>query len=142
MTERINQNQAEPIHHMPPQWCGAICRNAMNQICIEQCAPNRDTSGFELKKGISLDDMPRFPIEGISKLTAQERLIVVSVYLAKVVDCLQGVKDEPEFIRRPHFDRTAGSQVSSDFKEQGILHGLQETNPNHPAGTQHQDQEI
>lgn len=88
MTER-NGNQ-EKTFGLPPSWCSSLCRNAMNEICVENCAIKRDCSAFELKPNLDLSDMPRFPLEASAKMTKEEKFTSVTIYLAKVVDHLQG----------------------------------------------------
>ena len=84
---------------MPPTWCSGICRNAMNEICIEACAVKRDCSAFEEKPNLKLVDMPRFPkTEG---MTREEKFTSVTIYLSKVVDHLQGIEDEPHHFTFP-----------------------------------------
>jgi hypothetical protein len=86
------QKKEETERHLPPAWCGSICRNSMNEICIEHCAIARDCSAFEPKPNLKLADMPRFPkTEGMKK---EEKFTSVTIYLSKVVEHLQGVDDE------------------------------------------------
>lgn len=77
--------------HLPPAWCQPICENAMNQDCVECCAPKRNTSAFVLKKDITLSDLPPFP-QGAwqNDMTGAERQAVAGVYLAKITERLQG----------------------------------------------------
>jgi len=108
---------------LPPPWCGAICRNAMSEVCLEHCALKRDTSAFD-PKDIPLADMPRFPkTEG---MTREERFTSVTIYLSKVVDHLQGVEDEYStfVIRRPSTDSKASSRLSPVVEIQSVLHGI------------------
>ena len=83
------QNQFEGLQ-LPPTWCSGICRNAMNEICVEDCAVKRDCSAFELKPKLKLEDMPRFPLKESGSMTKEEKFTSVTVYLAKVIDHLQG----------------------------------------------------
>lgn len=77
--------------HMPQPWCIDICCNAMNEDCIEKCAPKRDTSAFVLKKDITLQDLPPFPQSAWQNdMTGAERKAVAGVYLAKITERLQG----------------------------------------------------
>jgi hypothetical protein len=71
-----------------PVWCSALCRNAYNEKCVEECSVNRDCSHFEEKPGMKLGDMPRFP--ETKELTKEEKFTSVTIYLSKVVDHLQG----------------------------------------------------
>ncbi len=89
MTEKIR-----PL--LPPPWCSAICRNAMNEICIESCNPKGDCSGFEVKPNLTLDDMPPFP--ETKDMSKEEKFTSVTIYLSKVVDHLQGIEDEPAYL--------------------------------------------
>ena len=103
MKER-GSNQSQEVVHLPPAWCSSICRNAMNEVCVERCAINRDTSAFEPKPDLKLSDMPRFPkTEGMSK---EEKFTSVTVYLAKVIDHLKGIEDGSEFQIYPRASRT------------------------------------
>jgi hypothetical protein len=92
MKERDN-NPMEGAR-LPPIWCSGICRNAMNEICVEHCAVKRDCSAFEPKPGLRLSDMPRFPLKESGSMTKEEKFMSVTIYLAKVVDHLQGVEEE------------------------------------------------
>jgi hypothetical protein len=124
MKER-ESNQAGAMR-LPPTWCSGLCRNAMNEICIESCAAKRDCSGFELKPGINLIDMPRFPIDEIGSMTKEEKFISVAVYIAKTVDHLKGVQDEPKSspLRRPNHDSSTGGEVSANLKVEDLLPDL------------------
>ena len=105
MKDREN-NPFEGVQ-LPPAWCSGICRNAMNQICVEHCAIQRDCSAFEPKPNLKLTDMPRFP--ETSGMTKEEKFTSVTIYLAKVVDHLQGVEEEPRIYPPP---RRAGFRNS------------------------------
>ena len=83
-------NEKETVHHLPPAWCGSICRNAMNEVCVEDCAIKRDCSAFEPKPNLKLIDMPSFPLTESAEMTKEEKFTSVTIYLSKVVDHLQG----------------------------------------------------
>jgi hypothetical protein len=85
----IETNQVEVLQ-LPPIWCSGLCRNAMNEICIESCAIKRDCSAFEPKPNLKLLDMPSFPLNESAQMTKEERFTSVIVYLSKVIDHLQG----------------------------------------------------
>ena len=98
---------------MPPTWCSGICRNAMNEICIEDCAIKRDCSAFEPKPNLNLSDMPRFPLNESVSMTKEEKFTSVTIYLAKVVDHLQGIEEEPTIyppLRREDFHGSVNRQ--------------------------------
>ena len=82
--------EEEVVTRFPPAWCSSICRNAMNQICVEDCAIKRDCSGFEPRPDLNLSNMPPFPLRQTEVMTKEEKFTSVTIYLAKVVDHLQG----------------------------------------------------
>ena len=143
MTERkpfefknIKQKEYEPVH-LPPPWCSAICRNAMSEICIEQCAINRDCSGFVPKPNLKLGDMPRFPkTEGMSR---EEKFTSVTIYLSKVVDHFQGIEDEPQHLIFPRASQAV--RIGKTIAEvaaglQGSQNDMTETNSNPLVGSE------
>ncbi|MBE0681995.1 MAG: hypothetical protein IH589_08765 [Anaerolineales bacterium] len=106
---------------LPPIWCSSMCRNAMNEICVKNCAIKRDCSGFDPKPELTLADMPRFPkTNGMSR---EEKFTSVTIYLSKVVDHLQGVEHEPE--SRPAFPRV--SRVSRLLVERKVIAAVAES---------------
>src|SRR5688572_4672595 len=128
MTERPFQfkkiKEEEIVHHMPPAWCGAICRNAMSEICIEQCAINRDCSGFDPKPDLKLGDMPRFPLKQSANMTKEEKFTSVTIYLAKVVDHLQGVEEERTIyppLRRRDFHNSGSRSLPENLRVEDLL---------------------
>jgi hypothetical protein len=54
---------------LPPPACAVLCKNAMNEICIEECTPKRDMSSFE-QNDLTLPEMPQYP--DTTKLTWEE----------------------------------------------------------------------
>jgi hypothetical protein len=76
---------------MPPFSSCALCRQRMNEVCLEKCAPSKDYSEFELREGINLDLAPRFPMkEFVEQMPPKVRQIVVAAYISLMVDHLQG----------------------------------------------------
>jgi hypothetical protein len=108
------QNQIEGLQ-MPPTWCSALCRNAMNEICIEDCAIKRDCSAFEEKPNLNLSNMPRFP--ETNGMTKEEKFTSVTVYLSKVIDHLQGKESEPNHMVFHGTSRVADVFESLEGKE-------------------------
>jgi len=85
-----NNNNQIRVGRFPPTWCASLCRNAMNEICIENCAIKRNCSAFEPKPNLKLIDMPSFPLSESAEMTKEEKFTSVTIYLSKVVDHLQG----------------------------------------------------
>jgi hypothetical protein len=111
--------------------------NAMNEVCIESCAIKRDCSAFEVKEELKLEDMPRFPLSQSAQMTKEERFTSVTVYLAKVVDHLQGVEDESRLIKRPSIHNSGISQVLEGLQSEAILFSAKEEIASPGAGEEH-----
>ena len=109
--------------YMPPPWCSGICQNAMQDVCVEICAPTRDCSHFEPKRGLTLEEMPRFPINGWQEMTRLEKTTAFAIYLSKVVDYLQGVENE-----RANIYYTRSRKVPETVKVESILPGTKTEN--------------
>jgi len=80
--------------------------------------------------------MPRFPLKESEAMTKEERFTAVTVYLAKVVDILQGVDDEHlTNIRRSHPNSSASGRIPPALQEQDLLsdpaaeHSVYQTRP-------------
>lgn len=68
-----------------------MCRNRLNQGCIEQCIMADNYKWFTPQKDINLSLMPAFPLEEfILKMPNEVRKIVLALYITKIVDHLQG----------------------------------------------------
>ena len=100
---------------LPPTWCSGICKNSMNDVCIEECVLDRKAAWFELKPGITLEDLPKYPVNDANEMTKEEKFTSVVVYLSKVVDHLQGADDGKDvYLSR-------GRIVRNNFKKQDLL---------------------
>jgi hypothetical protein len=87
--------------NMPPYTICRMCRNNMVDVCVEDCAPKGDCRHFDLKDGVNLQDMSRFPLEEfLNQMPPKVRQVVAAVYLAKVVDFLQGVEKPVDYLLR------------------------------------------
>ena len=131
------QNQLEGVQ-LPPAWCSGICRNAMNEVCVEHCAVKRDCSGFDEKPNLTLSDLPRFP--ETKGMTKEEKFTSVTVYLSKVVDHLQGRTNESKpVIRRTHPKRDTGGQIFTAQQAERVLHAFFEEKSPHPTNSDPSD---
>ena len=111
----------------PQKWCAPICRNAMNEICVTSCSLKRDTSGFQEKEGLTLDDMPAMPKQEDLK-TPAEKFTVVYVYLSKLVDCQKGIPNAPTYAtyRGSDFDTQTSVPISPTITLKSLLPVIQE----------------
>ena len=88
--------------------------------------------------------MPRFPLRESETMTKEEKLTSVTIYLAKVVDHLQGVEDEHRafVIRRPHTNSASSLQVSPDLQGETVLSGISEAITPPEIGKEHSDTSV
>jgi hypothetical protein len=105
----------------------------MNDVCVEHCAVKRDTSYFD-DKPIPFELLPRYPVHEAKDMTKEEKFVSVVVYLAKVIDHLQGVT-HGEHIYSPR-----SSIIFEDVKQQGVLFGAEKGNSPLENRTKHSDQ--
>lgn len=119
----------------PPSWCSQICRNSMNQQCVEDCVIKRDCSWFELKPGIRFEDLPSYPINDTKDMTGAEKFTSVVVYLTKLVDHVQGVEDHGrEYLYRP-----SSRKILAALRGKGIQTGTEGTDPTHQDREERED---
>jgi hypothetical protein len=135
------QNQFEGVQ-LPPTWCSGICRNAMNEICVEDCAIKRDCSAFDPKPNLKLVDMPRFP--ETKGMTREEKFTSVTIYLSKVVDHLQGNDNEytHPIIRRPNLHRAGSGSLPENLKVEDLLSGFPETDSSLEIGEKRENSAV
>jgi hypothetical protein len=121
---------------MPPYSTCRLCRNSMNQACMEECAPKKDYSWFEPKAGIKIEDLPRFPLEEFNNgMSSTVRQKIVAVYIAKIVDYLQGVRDE-----RTNLYDSRSRRISKTLQKQGLSFGSERNDPAHQDRQEREDQ--
>lgn len=117
---------------MPPFSVCRMCKNCMNEICLEDCAPKGDLYKFDLKDGVNLHSAPRFPFkEFMESMSPKVRQVVVAAYMTLIVDHELGIERYEHRIFRPHADRTRSFEiltnlpltaVSDDPAERDTLH--------------------
>lgn len=96
-----------------------VCRNNLNQVCIEVCVPEDRYTHFEPKSGLTLGDLPPFPRKEFQNgMPSKVRQAVVGLYMEKMVDKLQGRENE-----RPDFYNSTGRRVPTDVQKQDISVG-------------------
>jgi hypothetical protein len=112
----------------------------MNEICIEHCAIKRDCSAFEPAKSLKLIDMPRFP--STTNMTREEKFTSVTIYLAKIVDHLQGEPDEYIPVRRPYTHSSSSRRLSPVVQVKDLLPDLAKAIPTLATGEEREDKRV
>ena len=78
----------------PPDVTCQLCKYRLTGICMEDCASARDYRHFKLKKELTLEDYPCFPLREFSEeMSPKVRQIVAAIYLAVAMDHLEGVSN-------------------------------------------------
>jgi hypothetical protein len=126
----------------PPNWCWPICKKAFHDACVEGCAITKDCSQFEPNEVFELIDLPSFPLkEWQHEMTSKERQAAAGVYIAKIVDCLQGRQPDVWNHRtRPYTNRPRNSRISEAIQEQSIQPGAKEPDSSHQDREEREDQ--
>jgi len=76
----------------PPYPTCRLCQYRLTDICMEDCAVERDYRHFKLNRSVEFENYPRFPLkEFLEDMSPKVRQIVAAIYLAKAFDYLQGV---------------------------------------------------
>ena len=114
---------------MPPFSTCALCRQRMNEVCLEKCAPAKDYSHFELRQ-INLEDMPALSPEEVNGMPPKVARIVLTVYVVKIVSALQG---KEEYVRPRFANRPRGVKLPHPLPLDGLLDGAAERNSTHQA---------
>jgi hypothetical protein len=109
---------------LPIPSCAAICKNVMNEVCIEECAPKRDCSSFEVTD-VSLPEMPQYP--ETKGMTWKERFVIEEAYLKKTIDFIQGGNGASNelYSRNPRRDFPHSKTSHGDHRNE-TFHGLQD----------------
>lgn len=102
----------------PPTWCSSICDHSMMDVCAENCAIKRDCAWFKLKPGVTLYDLPRFPINETANMTRQEKFVSVAVYIDAMSRHLKGESHERDFL-----NSTRSVRNFKTLKKQSISFG-------------------
>jgi hypothetical protein len=118
---KVERENTEVI--FPPTWCSPICKNSMNDVCIEDCALERKAAWFDMKPGLTLEDLPRFPLNDVDEMTKEEKFMSVVVYLSKVVEHLKGVDNGQDIYS------SRSRRILEDVEKQGVLFSATEGNP-------------
>ncbi len=121
---------------MPPISTCRVCKNNMNQDCVEVCAPARDYSRFELRKGTRLEDLPRFPLAQLDDMKSIARGRVISLYTSLMFDHMMGYDNGYDN------DYSRSRQISEAVTLESLLARHPEENPLHPDWKKREDPPV
>ena len=89
--------ERKPTRHIAPDWCRDICINSGRPGCIYDCAGEREGRFFVPDPDLTLEDMAPFPIHDWQiNSSPKERQVMAGAYLAKLVERVTGIPQDPE----------------------------------------------
>lgn len=103
----------ERLSQLPKyQICG-ICKNSLNQGCVEECIPQDNLKWFDFKEGTNLEDLLPFSLREFQTCMSNEaRKIELAAYISKILDYLQRRRDERQYTYYPR-----GCRIPEDLKK-------------------------
>lgn len=121
---------------LPPSRACGVCRNRMNEICIEGCAPSGDFKDFEPDLSIPLENLPNLSLEEFRELPGQMRADWVFTEHQAIRRQLNGDELGP-FIYRKRSVRVPSYQqepsLPSNQSEETTLYPLESTQNSNPG---------
>ena len=104
---------------MPPSRACGICRNRMNEVCIEKCAPAGEYCEFDPNMNTPLNMLPDLSIDEYRELNGKMKGEWLFIQLKKIVEAHNG--DEI----RSYLNRARSRRTFEGIRDQGLLHGSQ-----------------
>jgi hypothetical protein len=83
-----------PKLNLPPSRACGICRNRMNQSCVEECAPEGDYRYFEPDLDRPIDTLPKLTFQEYLELPGSMKGKWLFVQLTKLQEALDGTTIE------------------------------------------------
>lgn len=111
----------------------------MNEACVNTCAPKRDTSYFQLKDGLNLEDLPHFPQrQWQEEMTGSERQAIAGIYLKAFDNHLRGIRNEPT---RTYPDSIRNRRILEAVQKQSVPDGAEERDTSRQNGQVREDKD-
>ena len=114
-----SQKENHPVYEMPPSRICGVCRNRMNEVCVEECALCKDYKHFDPDFSRPFESIPKITIEEYRELNGRAKGEWMFYRLEKLIAFMGG-----EDGRDTHYP--ASRRLPKDFKEQGLLVGADE----------------
>lgn len=86
--------EKSPILHLPPSRACGICKNRMNQSCVEECAPNENYKYFEPDLDRPFDTLPKLTFQEYLELPGSMKGKWLFMQLTKLQEVLDGTTNE------------------------------------------------
>ena len=119
---------------MPPSRACSICRNRMNDICLDNCAPRETYQYFEPNMEMDADLFPKLSIEEYRELNGKMKGEWLFVQQTKLMEVQNGTDGR-------YFNSARSRRVSKALQEQNIPDGAAEQDPLREDRKERKDQE-
>ena len=104
----------------PPSRACGICRNRMNQMCVEVCAPDGKYEHFDPNMRRTLDMLPVLTIEEYRELNGKMKGEWLFILMQKLMEAQNG----KELRSYPY--RTRSRRLLTDVHKQNLLPDIEE----------------
>jgi hypothetical protein len=126
---QLVEQVAEVTFATPPAFCSRSCKNALSDVCVEQCATTRDGAWFDPKPHIDINELPAFPLrEFVEDFSPKERTICLGIYAEAMVFQARGRTNER------HTYRQRSRRLPPAFTSAVVQDDCSQADPPHPAG--------
>lgn len=126
-------NQEREINMPPSRACG-ICRNRMNEVCLEECAPDGDYEHFDPNMNRPTETFPNLSLEEYRHLTGKMKGEWLFIQQTKILEAING---EP---RHTYYPRSR--RIPKNFRRQDVPAGSERENSLREDREERQDQEA
>jgi hypothetical protein len=109
--------ERSPKLNLPPSRACGICRNRMNQSCVEECAPEEDYRYFEPDLDRPIDTLPKLTFQEYLELPGSMKGKWLFVQLTKLQEALDGTTIE----LGPTVYRHRSSKIPEALKVAGLF---------------------
>lgn len=109
-----------------------MCRNRMNEVCLENCAPEKKYGSFEPDMTRPLEKMPTLTFNEYIELPGVMKGKWLFIQQTKLIEFMKGEDNGRIFTPRPYPHRAGSRGVPSNFEEQNLLPCGEEEDTPHP----------
>lgn len=117
---------------LPPSRACGICRNRMNEVCLENCAPEKKYGSFEPDMTRPLDKLPTLTFKEYLELPGAMKGRWLFIQQTKLIEFMKGEDNGRIPPPRPYSNHTRSRGVSSNLQEQDLLPGGEKEDTPHP----------
>ena len=119
---------------MPPSRVCSICKNRMNDICLNNCVPDETYKHFDPNMEMDADQYPKLSIEEYRELNGKMKGEWLFVQQTKLMEVQNGTNGR-------NFNSARSRRVSKALQEQNLPDGATEQNPIRQDREERKDQE-